>query len=278
MSRKLKWGQVVAALVLGIGSSARGATTYFPIPATGYNSDLVVEASADPQTNYQGALTQAFDSIPPVSTLGNAWFQSGLRLGNGTIASGGLPATNGPILYTDTSGAQKQYQLQPFTSNNAMLLTPTSTSATLRFVDPEPYSKLSFLVASTYGNYSAMLTLHFTDGSSSQPMNFTAEDWWAQSSDTRVEPVQVSYLVNGTNLSVPFSVAKMYDTSFDFTGTSNATKKISSLTFSYSPTANGGRGGNLGVFAVSGVPEPSAIGVMMFAAIFGLGRRLRRPA
>jgi hypothetical protein len=274
MSGQFKWGRVLVALILAIGSSTRAAAPYLPVPATGYNKGVVVEATA---TNIQNALTAAFDSGSG-STSGYTWFQTGFRLPDGTVPTGGLPAVNGPIFYTDSSGVQNQFQLQSYTSNNALMLYPVSTSGTLTFAQPDFYSKLSVLTASTFGNYSATMTLHFTDGSSSQPLGFTAEDWWAQPSDTRVEPVATPHVLGVSYLVNPFSVAEMYDTAFDFTGTSNATKKISSLTFSYSPTANGGRGGNLGVFAVSGVPEPSAIGVMMFAAIFGLGRRLRRPA
>lgn len=266
----------VAAMIGVLALRAYGAQPAAPIAATGYNKDVIVESSA---TNPGAAITMGFDSTIAANS-GNTWYQTGYKLPNGTITTGGLPASNTPISYTDPNGLSTRFQLQSYTANNALILTPSLPTATLTLQTPAYYSEISILAASTFGGYPATMTLHFTDGSSSSAFSFETSDWWSQNANTP-EPVTTQQVlsVNGGSASLenPYSVANMYDSPITLSG-SNATKLISSLSFSYNPgpytfgdaSSSPAVGGNVGIFAVSGVPEPTATGALLLAAIFGL--------
>jgi hypothetical protein len=254
---------LVSFIFLGRTIAIAAQPTFLPVAATGYNEDVIVEASANPNTGYAGTDTRPFDLATRYT-----WFETGLIVPGIGAAPGGLTPGNPLISFTNAAGAPSQFQLQPYTALNALMLNQTNSTGTLTFNKPAVYNQISILDSDTFGSAAGTVTLNFSDGTHSSPLSFTYDDWWAQTSATPA-PVKTPFLVGGTQLHTPFSTADMYDTTFDLTGTPNATKPISGLTVSYAGTSDAG------VFAVSATPEPTAVSALLVVGMLGATRRRR---
>jgi hypothetical protein len=144
-----------------------------PIKLTGWNTDVVFENAAfSTATNFDWHSPQGSDY--PLY----AWFEAGLE-GH----ADGLPKSR---RFTSAANANVLFELQPYTTNNVLLLTGAKPSATLVFVEPSAYRCLFILAAAGGGDNEGNLRLHFIDGTDGELLAFQAPDWWASYPRPRV--------------------------------------------------------------------------------------------
>ncbi len=149
----------------GAGWSRAYATTNMaPIAATGWNADVVIEAtSAGPPFN--GVATEV------EAGGGSAFYQTGLP-----GYAWGLPPSGA---FVSLVGDRTIFQFQPYTTNNALVLSHDTglTNGTLTLSQPATYARIAIVAHSATGtNQTGALTLNFSDGSSLQTTYF-APDW-----------------------------------------------------------------------------------------------------
>jgi regulation of enolase protein 1 (concanavalin A-like superfamily) len=206
-----------------------------PVAMTGFNRDLVIENST-PGPPYSAA---ALEFSPGE---GNGYYQHGLP--NYTA---GLPATG---LFTSAIGDGTMFQLQPYTTNNALVLSSETgiSSGTLTLSAPATYLRIAVIANSANGNSSgaATITFKFSDNSTITGTYF-APDWFnnvtnvALAGMNRIGISTGSESGGGTN-------PRFYQTTFDLNAMLGAANQpLVSITFSMPSVAK-----STGIFAVSG--------------------------
>jgi hypothetical protein len=144
---------------------AEAGTNMTPVAVTGWNRDVIVESTAvgPPFTAY---------AAPMNSGEANAFYQTGLP-----TYAWGLPPSGA---FVSMIGDSTIFQFQPYTANNALVLSPDTglTSGTLTLAAPATYAKIAILANSGNGtNATGSLTLNFADGSSFTTAYY-APDWF----------------------------------------------------------------------------------------------------
>lgn len=145
-------------LLTFIVASLSFAQNYSPIAVTGFNADVIAEAT--PALSTTNMSMDGSDYVLYSQNYGTAF-------GTGT----GLP-NNGLI----TSGSST-YQLAPYTSDNAIFLATGETDS-LELTTPASYSSLSFLGFSTEGAGTVLLVIKFTDNSAMVVNSTALPDWF----------------------------------------------------------------------------------------------------
>jgi hypothetical protein len=226
-----------------------------PISFSGGNANLVYDFG--PGT-YQGSSDNV--NAPVVGVDGNYAFAAA---NSGYV--GALPAD------LVIPAGRDSYQLGALSTNAGVRLGRGYVSTdTLTLNTPQAYSSIGFLATGGDGGGLVSYTLNFAD-SSTQTGTFNVPDWYSgggtdNSSDTYF---LVGQLPLGNNTEIP---VRFYDFTADITSTS----ALTSVEFSYS-------GGNeIGLFAMSGtpevsaVPEPSTYALLLSGGLFLVVLRMRR--
>lgn len=162
----------IVALMLLIFSCSH-AQTYVPISVTGFNQDVIAEAGPSSLATTTKELDDPLASNKIMYSQSFAAFASigGGLPDNGTLSSGGA-----------------FYQLEPYSSNNAMFVYRGETK-NLDVLLPDRYSKLRVLCFATeangIGGALVNISLSFTDGTTSSYItNYTLPDWFNATTNT----------------------------------------------------------------------------------------------
>src|SRR5277367_1592894 len=129
--------------ILGLLLASAGAlqAQFAPIPLTpsSYTQDMVVEVP--------NVVTTATMDNGPENT-GATWYEIGYY--SGDTGGTGLPSPGTVIV--SSSASDHSYQFAPdYTTNNAILIDPTVTNATITLSSPSAFTGLSFLLAAGNG-------------------------------------------------------------------------------------------------------------------------------
>jgi hypothetical protein len=211
-----------------------------PIALTGWNTDVVFENATSPAATSFDNLSQRQADAPLY-----AWFESGLQ-GH----SDGLPASRQLVSAADS---EVLFELQPYTTNNVLLLTGAKPTGKLVLVEPAAYKVLFILAAGGDGESKVSLQLHFGDGTNSEPIACEAPDWFA-ASPTKLSRSPAITGLGRSNGKQGFEYEEhgddafgLYQTKIDLTTLGLHGKTIQSISF----TKRGG-GATAGIFAISG--------------------------
>jgi hypothetical protein len=210
-------------------------TNLVPVAVTGWNRDLVVESTAvgPPFTNYASEMNTG---------EGRAFYQTGLPR-----YAWGLPPSGG---FISMLGDGTIFQLQPYTANNALVLSPGTglTNGTLTLVTPASYAKLAVIAHSGNGtNMTGPLTLNFQDGTSFTT-TYLAPDWYNGTTNVAWFGTARMMLTNGSDDGGTQN-PRWYQTTINVAALVGATNKpITSLTFGKAVAKS------TAIYAVSGQP------------------------
>ncbi|MFO0888737.1 MAG: PEP-CTERM sorting domain-containing protein [Isosphaeraceae bacterium] len=240
-----------------------------PIAVSGFNRDMVVEATAvdDPTAHFTGYVDATMDRGTVVRD--NTWYEAGLG-GGGGLPTGGL--------FTSLADPNTQFQLASYSGPNALLLDAANTTGTLTLLNPGKFYSLSFLTSSGLGSATGpvlSLTLHFTDGSSLSGLSVVSPDWFDQSPAALIASGRVG-VDTGIFDQVGSNNPRMYQQTVLLPGTA-WDREVASIDLVWS--ANGMDNAHTGVFALSAsvVPEPASVAMLATGAgLLGLTLLRRR--
>jgi PKD repeat protein len=221
-----------------------------PIALSGFNRDVVVEASASGGSTLP--YTAAFDVLNNM-----AFFEAGLNTinwngGNQTVE--GLPVGGAFISILDHASL---FQLPPYTSSNVLFLSYASPSGTLTLSNAAAYRSLSVLATSANGGGTGTFVIHFADGTSSAPVNYSAPDWFNNSGTALTHFGRIyggNYGVFHTQNPADNN-PNLYQTKVNLAARGLDAKPIRSLTFNITSGAGTSSSTDTGIFALSGTPS-----------------------
>src|ERR1051325_9337891 len=209
---------LLALLNCGVVSSYGANMT--PISVTGFNRDVVIENTASGPP-YSGAALNFNQGE------NNAFYQTNLP-----GKTHGLPLTGA---FTNSFDGTI-FQLQPYTANNVLDLSPDTglSSGTLFLTNPKIYDLIAMVANSGNGDSigNASLTLHFNVGTTFVT-NYYAPDWFNNSNLLYSIALQGFERIDLTSggVSGATSNPRFYQTSIALTNIAGGNKRISSMTF-----------------------------------------------
>lgn len=157
-------------ITVHLNVEAPGVYGFSPIPvaSSSYNESMIM-AKGD----LVPATTATLDE--GTANYGTTWFQQGYYLADPSV---GLPAPGASFTYTSNS-IEYTYTMAPsYTNDDAILLNPTVTTATLTPTAPAAYSGLSFLGSSGFGPNTNDYAIYHSDGTIEHGQ-IVAPDWFS---------------------------------------------------------------------------------------------------
>jgi uncharacterized repeat protein (TIGR02543 family) len=225
-------------------------TANYPLAVTGYNRDVIIEASAvgGDTTNYADAFDPNCAFLETSNATPVCFYGAGLPVTN-ILEGGFLQPTGLPINGIITNLADgTTFQLGPYDNYNVLYLTPIASSGTLTLPTPEAFSSLSVMAASADGGGPANFVINFTDGTTST-QSYNASDYLSAGVGAVITNFGLAVLGDFTEFGVvndQQNFPSLYQTTVPLSG-GLAGKRIKSVTF-LSPTGAAATG----IFALSG--------------------------
>ena len=157
------------AIFAASGASSAGGL-FVPIEFTGFNEDLVVEASAIKPGSLDTNTTATMDNGTANSRF--TWYERGF---NPAAPESGLPKAGS--LVTSESDASHSFLMPPsYTDLNATLIDTACNHSLLRFETPAYCSTLSFLTASGHGPVTNQCVIRHSNGKF-ETNSLVSPDW-----------------------------------------------------------------------------------------------------
>jgi hypothetical protein len=224
--------------IMAVSGAASSTGTYTPIQVTGYNADIVVEASATHQQPLTSYVTATMDTGTLLTLF--AWYEQGY---DAQAPETGLPSA-GSTLTNASAGDHKYILPSTYNGNNAVMIDPSTPSGTIVLATPTAFSGLSLLGASANGSLTAAYDVTFSD-SSVESGTIVIPDWFnntpvAYNANGRVN-VETAVLDNVNN-----NNPRIYSVDFAL---ANTTTPVSSITLTWT---TGGTDTRAVIFALSG--------------------------
>ena len=224
--------------IFAVSGCARAGERFTPLPVTGYNQDIVVEASSTYPGFLAGFTTASMDDGSANS--GNTLYEQGYYPPAPTT---GLPPAGATI--TAAAAPDHRYTLAPsYTNYNVVLVDESNPTANITPVVPGRFARLSFLTSAGHGPVTNRCIVQHQDGSS-ETNRFIAPDWFdsapgAVPANGRVKLSQ--RLVDILNVNGP----SLFAADLNLVNTSSP---VTNLVVSY---AGGGLNSHAVIFALSG--------------------------
>ena len=229
--------------IMAVSGQAPGGGNFNPIAVTGYNADIVVEASARVSSYpFKTFTTASMDG--GTNNTGNTWYEQGYVA---AFPLTGLPPAGS--LLVSTNQPDHTYQMAPsYTAPNAIYADSNNPLAQITFALPDPYSALSFLSSDANGAITVGVVLIHQDGTLETNV-FNSQDWFnaTPAAFTANGRVNLNWgAVNNLNSGNP----RLYEAQFPLANTTSpVTGAYLAWTTNNAPSVNS----RLVVLAVSGV-------------------------
>ncbi len=242
--------------IMAISGQTSPSGPFNPILGTGYNADIVVEATAPRLwlTDYEPPAT-----LPVTATMdkgtnmdrttwaedgAETWFEQGYYVRSNVF---GLPHPG--TTFASVSQPDHFYTMAPdYAVNNATFIDESNTTATIALATPAAYSALSFLGSSGGGACQAQLVVNFDD-STTETHGITIPDWFGGSPTAWVANGRIDCNW-GTLDNIDSGDPRLYSVDVVLV---NTAKLISSLGLTYT---SGGRGAIFALSATAGAVAP----------------------
>lgn len=228
--------------IFAVSGSPEGNGFVNAIKVSGYNADMIVEASATRRGALSGATTATLES--GTGNWGYAWYEQGYYP---LIPEGGLPAPSSVL--ASLSAPDHAYRMPAnYSENNAVLLDSAGASAVLAPASPAPYTALSFLGASGQGPAAISCLVAHADGTS-ETNCFTLPDWLSSEPAAFRLHERVSLGSRG--------VERLHDSAL-FGADIKLTNSVSPVAWVGLSLTQGSADTHAAIFALSGAPPGSA--------------------
>lgn len=157
--------------IFGMSGSPATGGDFAPVAITGYNYDMIVEASAPAPGAMRSFTTASMDG--GTNNTGNTWFERGYDPYNPLV---GLPPAGSTLV--SSSLPDHSYALPAsYTGPNAAMVDSNAPVANLTLATPAAFSALSFLSATANGTVTNECVMQYADGTSETNI-FLSRDWF----------------------------------------------------------------------------------------------------
>jgi len=228
--------------IMAVSGQAPGGGNFNPITVTGYNADIVVEASAAVAAPFKTFTTASMDG--GTNNTGNTWYEQGYVA---AFPLTGLPPAGSILVSTNLT--DHSYQMAPsYAAPNAIYADSNSPLVQITFANPAPYSALSFLNSDANGAITVGVVLIHQDGTFETNV-FRGGDWFNGTPAAYVANGRLN-LNNGVVNNLNSGNPRLYEAQFPL---ANTISPVTGAYIAWTTNGNPSASSRFVVLAVSGV-------------------------